>query len=255
MYEQVCYQKSFLKQVIAKVDFVTPIEQLDKTVPEKLLDAIVKYFPIVEPPQELAHHEMIIEGDSVRSNRTTSSQLNFFSKDRGRQLSLSRIALFVQYTTYRNFPEMREQFTTVVDAFSKAFPEAKAARFGLRYINQIEMQIDDPTDWQAYIAPQLLEERKFFKDEALSRLMSIAEIQYGDVNVRFQFGMPNPDYPAPIKRPMFVLDLDASISQVHELASISDDITQTHIRIQDLFERSITDTLREKMDATKSIQQ
>jgi hypothetical protein len=36
MYEQVCYQKSYLKQVIAKIDFASPLSQIQNGVPSKL---------------------------------------------------------------------------------------------------------------------------------------------------------------------------------------------------------------------------
>jgi uncharacterized protein (TIGR04255 family) len=254
MYEQVCYQKSFLTEVIAKIDFASPIEKLEKGVPSKLVNTIIKNFPIVEPVDVLMH-ELALDGNSIKSKNTAMKQWSYFSKDRGQQLTLAAQSVFVQYKCYNNFEETKEQFSAVIDALNTAFPGTMASRFGLRYINQVDLPLDDPTGWGAYIDPMLLCSRDFFgNDEAITRLITIAELKYGDMGVRFQFGMPNPDYPAPVKRPLFVLDLDASIAQAHGLPEAMDYMDEAHVRIQAIFERSITQGLREKMDA-KPIQQ
>jgi uncharacterized protein (TIGR04255 family) len=149
-----------------------------------------------------------------------------------------------------SYEEAKAQFSTVVDALNAACPGTLASRFGLRYVNQIDLDLDDPMKWDAYINPKLLSARDIYvADERITRLVTVAELKYGDVGLRFQFGMPNPDYPAPIKRPVFVLDLDASISDAHETTETVSYMDEAHGRIQSVFERSITQALREKMDA------
>jgi len=254
MYEQTCYRKSYLKQVIARVDFASPLFQMEKGVPNKLLNTIVKSFPIIEPSEVLAH-EVSINEDSVQSKQTMSKQWNYFGKDRGRQLSLSAANIFISYTNYKSFEETQEQFGAVIEALSKVFPDTKASRFGLRYINQIDLPLSDPTRWDEFINPQLLGSRDFFdENDSLTRLINIAELKYDDIGVRFQFGMPNPDYPAPVKRPMYILDIDASITQAHDLTEVSAYMNEAHLRIQTLFERSVTEALRGAMDV-RSVQQ
>lgn len=143
-----------------------------------------------------------------------------------------------------------EQFGVVVEAMNAAFPGTMASRFGLRYVNQIDLALDDPSEWGAYIDGTLLGARGFFDDgDAITRLITIAKLKYDDMGVRFQFGMPNPDYPAPVKRPLFILDLDASVSQAHDLVEAMTYMDEAHKRIQTIFERSITQALRESMDA------
>jgi len=92
--------------------------------------------------------------------------------------------------------------------------------------------------------------RAFFPEgDLLTRLMGIAELKYGEMDLRFQFGMPNADYPAPIRRPLYVLDVDASVSQAHDFSEVVGHMDSAHDRIQAIFERSITGDLRGKMDA------
>ncbi len=248
MYEQVCYRKSFLKQVIAKVDFASPISQLEKGVSSKLLNAIIKNFPIIEP-SEIVAHEISFQENAVNSKQTKSKQWNYFGKDRGKQLTLAPQSIFVSYSAYTKSDEVKEQFGQVIEALAKVYPDTKASRFGLRYINEIEFDLPNPIKWDEYVDPKLLGSIDFFVgDDQITRLISIAEINYDDINVRFQYGMPNPDYPAPVKRPLFILDLDASVSQAHDLSEVMPYMDDAHDRIQALFERSITDSLREKMD-------
>lgn len=255
MLEPICYQKSFLKQVIAKVDFATPLVKLEKGVPSGLVDAIIKYFPIIEPPADLISQEIIFEGGGVNTKQTTIKHWIYFGKDRGKQLTLAPQNISVVYTTYSSYEETKAQFGAVIEALSKSFPDTKVARFGLRYINQIEFQLSDPTEWNDFIDPSLIASRRFFgSDDALTRLLTLTELNYGDIGVRFQFGMPNQDYPAQLKRAQFVLDLDASVSQAHDLADVLSRMDESHRRIQELFERSITEKLRRKMDA-KPVQQ
>jgi len=254
MYEQICYQKPFLKEVIAKVDFASPIEKLERGVPAKLVSAFVKSFPIVEPADVLVH-ELALEGSAIKSKNMSTKQWTYFSKDRSQQLTLSPQNFFLQYRQYKNFEETREHFSAVVDVINTAFPDTMASRFGLRYINQIELQLVNPSNWSEYIHAALLRGRDFYGDnDVITRLITIAELKYGEMGMRFQFGMPNPDYPAPVKRPLFVLDLDASISQAHNLTETLTHMDEAHLRIQEIFERSITPALREKMDA-RPIQQ
>ena len=249
MYEANCYRKSFLSQVIAKIDFASPLS-IGKSVPPKLVKAILRHFEIVEPPQQLQNHEVIVNDGGVQTKQTTVDQWSYFSKDRGRQLVLSPPAMFINYSKYTTYEETEEHFGAVVDALLKNFPDTMVARFGLRYINQVEIDLPNPTKWNDYIAESLLANRSFLRDEEeIARLINIMELNYGEIGVRFQYGMPNPDFPATIKRPFFVLDFDAYVNQAHALTDVLPNMALAHGLIQDLYERSITDKLREKMDA------
>jgi uncharacterized protein (TIGR04255 family) len=154
-------------------------------------------------------------------------------------------------TRYTTYEDMKEHFSVVVSEIAKTFPDVRASRFGLRFINVIEeLSLASPIDWKEYIAPELLGISNFFLvSPPLTRLMHVAELQSGDIDVRFQFGMPNPDYPAVIKRPQFVLDMDAYVKTSHDLGDSVQYVEQAHSLIQDLFERSITDKLRRHMNA------
>ena len=59
--------------------------------------------------------------------------------------------------------------------------------------------------------------------------------------------MPNPDYPAPIKQKLFVLDYDAYCNLLLSYSDIEQYITQFHDKIKLSFEQVISDALRKRM--------
>jgi uncharacterized protein (TIGR04255 family) len=255
MYEEVCYGKSFLKQVVVRIDFAAPLDKLDKGPPTRLVTPIALNFPIIEP-KEVVTQEVAVHKDGIDHRHVTERHWNYFSKDRGRRLTLSSTAAFIQYTKYTTYEEMKDHFGGLVDALRAVFPGTIVARFGLRYINQIDEPIGDATRWNDLINDDLVAARSFFeRDEQLIRHVSISELKYGQVGIRFQYGMPNPDHPAPIKRPLFVIDIDASVAEAHELNQTTAFMDEAHARIQALFERSIKKKLREKMDVQQPVQQ
>ena len=254
MHDEICYEDPFLKDVIARIDFVVPLEGLEKTLPSKLANVISEDFPISEPVDAISQ-ELQISGEGVKHRQSQFKQWNFYGREREKQLSIAAQFIFLTYKKYTAYEDMKRQFEKVIDELNKTFPDTNIKRFGLRYINIIEIQeLPTPLSWDNYISPGLLENLKFFIDpNPLIRLIQIAELKYEDLIVRFQFGMPNPDYPAIMKRPQFVLDLDAYVQTAHGLRDSLLYIDQAHERIQVLFERSITDPLRRRMNVRERV--
>ena len=250
MYEEVCYQKPFLKEVVARIDFVAPLAGLEKNLPTKLANTASDHFPIAEPTESTTQ-ELTLEASGKLQHRETRFQIwNFFGKDREKQLTLAAPFMFISFKKYTTFENMKEAWAAIVQAVGKAFPDGKAARFGLRYINSIEIDGLPPTTWNDYIANGLLGSIAFFNQpESMTRLNQVAEFKYDDVQVRGQFGMPNPDYPAVMKRAMFVVDLDAYVDTAHDLSDSLQHMDKAHEHIQALFEKCITAKLRERMNA------
>lgn len=254
MYEEVCYEKPFLKEVIARIDFVSPLEGVDKSLPSKLANVASESFPISEPTDGIAQ-ELQFAGEEVRHTKTHFKQWNFFGKEREKQFSITPNFLSVSYFRYSTYEKLKADYCAVVNAVRTAFPDVRAARFGLRYINTIAPQgVASPIIWEQLIKADLIKTMAVFNQpDTLTRFIHVAELRHREIDIRFQFGLPNPDYPALIKRPLFVLDLDGRVGNAHNLSESLQYMDQAHERIQQLFEESITDQLREHMNAKPAV--
>jgi uncharacterized protein (TIGR04255 family) len=86
------------------------------------------------------------------------------------------------------------------------------------------------------------------KNATPTRVFHNLEVSYDDYNLRFQFGIHNPDYPAPIKHRGFILDYDAYYKGLLEPTDIPNALDNYHKSIQELFEKCITEQTREYLN-------
>jgi uncharacterized protein (TIGR04255 family) len=120
----------------------------------------------------------------------------------------------------------------------------------MRYINKFDFPDTDPFDFSNLINPHLYDSLAFYSDKkVIARSFNNLEFNFQDFNLRFQFGMPNPDYPAPIKKKHFVLDFDAYFQGLQTPQDVQSNLDKYHTKIQELFEASITDKMREVLNA------
>jgi len=247
----ISYRKNFLKEVIARVDLLNPLPGADVALPPALTELVVRNFPIPEP-REAVRREVQIGPAGVASSEEKVKEWHFHGKDRTKTLTIGRDVLLVRYTTYQTYEIVREGFIRIVDQVAKLFPGVQSSRVGLRYVNTIEIQEANPTDWSAYLAPALLSLFQFPPERdraALSRVFHNIEVALDACNLRYLLGMHNPDYPAPIRQKAFVLDLDAYTQSAADIGGVGPLLDGFHAIIQRYFEQSITERLRSVMNA------
>jgi len=245
--DSICYTTNFLKEVIARIDLVSPVVSLGEQIPKSLSAVALRHFPIAEPHP--------VEVQKLRLTKTTATaepesftEWNFHGSNREKRLTIVKNALFIVYSQYHKYETLRVEIGEILQAFLAAFPEAQASRLGLRYINRIDVNGAGPLEWSPYIAPELLGIFHFHIPDAQPvRMFHNLEFKFGDFNLRFQFGVHNPDYPAPIRRRDFILDYDAYAKGPLEQGEILGTLDGYHRSIQGLFERSITEDLRGRM--------
>ncbi len=246
--DSICYKRNFLSEVIARVDLVSPLPSLERELPKDISKAALESFPIDEP-KPVFTQELLVTEKELATRKQEFTEWNFYGRNREKYLRILPQAFFVVYKDYEKFENLQNEFLTIVKNFFGFFEQAQPSRLGLRYINQLDLAGSTPLDWRDHINGELLGLFSYAIEEAVpSRIFHNFETVFSDFNLRFQFGVHNPDYPAPIRRRAFVLDYDAYFQGLLEPKDIPECLDKYHIAIQKVFERSITGKLREVMN-------
>lgn len=243
------YKRNFLSQVIARIDFATPMSELRTGAPPVVLKALRTRFPIAEQKQETANR-WVVGPTSIEHRDVEIFKWYYHAKDRSRHVYIGQDAMYVNYLRYDRFEELKKDFAVVTDALYAQYDYLQVKRLGLRYVDNITLPNEKrPTEWSKYIQPDLLGSFNLVDDPAtLSRSFHIVEFNYGaEMRMRFQYGMPNEDYPAPIRKKTFVLDYDAYCELLISQQEMHHYLKLFHDKIKVSFEQVITDALRKLM--------
>jgi len=252
-FEGICYEQNFLTEVVVRVDLASPIESLAKELPKEVVKTVLASFPI-EEPRPVVTQEMRFVGKEVKTTMKEMTEWNFHGRLRDKRLVIAPKAFFISYTQYQQYEVLRKDVQTIAGVFFSCIRDAQASRLGLRYVNELKIPGDNVLDWCDYVDAPLLGMFKYSVTEAEpSRIFNTYELVYPSqgFNMRFQFGLYNPDYPAPIRRRVFVLDYDAYFQGLIDAEDIPGTLDRYHEAIQSLFERSITNKTRGVLNERK----
>jgi uncharacterized protein (TIGR04255 family) len=258
---RVVYKRNYLTQVLARLDFSTAYNILEGGPPKNVANVLKASFPIIEQKKQVqVQHFQVISGEAAKKpkdmlkdmqqSRRELFQWFFHSKDRNKNFHIAADCCYIEFKKYKHFEELRQDFLQVAEALFAELPTLRASRIGLRYIDTIALQEDQPTDWSKYLQPHLLGIFKNATDPAtITRALGLLDFDYGDMQMRFQYGMPNPDFPATIRQKQFTLDYDAYSTGLFEFADVQTHLDKFHDKIIGSFEEVITDGLRAKMNS------
>lgn len=245
------YKKNYLKQVIVRTDFLNPIHSLNEGLPNEISSVIKDFFPIAEPREVLAL-DFQISPEVSDKKQTKLMEWNFHGKERDKRLSISEKNMYISFNSYKSFEDLTTIFIKIVDSLFNTFKEMQITRLGLRYTNSINITDTDVFGWKSYLNKDLLSAFNIPDDKTkIARIFHTLELNYGNFNLRFQYGMPNPDFPSPIKKKIFILDYDAYYEGFLKKEEIIENLPIFHSEIQKFFEKSITEKLRKKMNDEK----
>jgi uncharacterized protein (TIGR04255 family) len=243
----ICYQKNYLSEVIIRLDFSVPILEISKKLNIELNNKIMRLFPISEPHQAL-EQELQISPATVKQNKKEFIEWVFYDKERSNSIKIIPTSIILLVKRYTTFESLLSDFLCITEEFNRIYPFS-GRRLGLRYINDIELREKAPFVWSDYLNPKMLCLFNFVdQNQYTSRIFHNIEFTFDSMRLRYQFGMHNPDYPSPIRKKEFILDLDAFNESLIEFNDISNSLQMFHGKIQEMFELSITDKLRERMN-------
>lgn len=232
--------KQYLEEVIIRIDFLKPADFVIESMPAELNSTIMASFPIAEP-KELIAEELQISKDAVDRKKIAIKEWNFYGREREKRFCITRDCFFIVYTKYESFDVLKEEFLKVTELFFKLNNELQGKRLGLRYINKIKKAEANIFSWDDLLNKNLLSifEIPVEEDKSkVARAFHNLEFNYGAFNLRFQYGMHNPDFPAPIRQKLFILDFDAYYQGLlSKNDNLEDRINKFHDAIKNLIKR------------------
>ncbi len=243
------YRKNFLSQVIARIDFADSLDLPSKGPEEDVRDFFKKNFPVAERKVNI-HKQVTFHLDGEPEEKKSEvREWHFFSKSRHKKLVLSDRFMLVEYSKYNTFDTLKTDFLSASNLLFDTYDNLQVERFGLRYVDKIELDEEDQTDWKKYLSSNLLSIFKLAdEEEKIARAFHLLEILHDDESrLRFQYGMPNPDFPSRIKRKLFVLDWDLYCTLILDKPDVEKFLDIFHSRAKSAFEEVITDDLRNEM--------
>ena len=255
-YSSICYNNSFLNQVIVRIDFLQFIPT-NTTFNEIVEKEILKIFPRRGKDQIIRFNSINVVFDENNNGLPNANgeilegiQREYFTNDGTNKLVLSNKFIIFEINKYSNFDEHKQWLQSIVYAFFQRI-RASIVRTGIRYINIFQQ-------------PKIKLQKKYFTPEVAASLypkiamaegspcmirsMHMSEYRIDEMTMNFRFGMYNPEYPNILRKNDFVLDFDFFSNDVIDSADgVLHVLEKGHDEIQSLFEHTITDSLREVM--------
>jgi len=241
------YTNNYLDQVIFRIDFTREIDHSQKSI-SSFYTGIKDIFPHKEDIKNIILEASFSqEKDGRKISQTERNVVNYRFTDESKNIiiGLDPTTLFIEVNLYTNFDDLISKINLVLDNLKKCYDNLIIKRTGLRYINKIVLNEDNPLDWANLINGNLISMLNFPADKSeLSRAMGLIELNKDGYYVRFQFGLPNSEFPNPISRREFVLDYDCYNDDEIETSDVIDNLLVFHEDILSLYENAISEGLR-----------
>ena len=243
------YNKNFISQAIIRIDFEQPIEDFRIDINETINSTILRAFPLKESND--AFNEVIkynaLTG-AMERERAVFKQWIYSRNDRTKKIVITKDSIYIEYNEYLNYLDFTTDFINILEVINTRYPNFMTKRLGVRYINHIKLESDiNPLNWDEYINDNLLSSFRLAEENHnITRSIQILELNNSehDIGIKFQYGMHNPDYPAVIRKKLFLLDFDGYKSGSLTLEELIYTIPLIHDEIELLFEKSISTELR-----------
>ena len=192
--------------------------------------------------------------EQIRKAVLGDDEYMFFSEDRKWQITLTKDFIALQCTDYKNYTEFEKRLRTTLEVFWKEYEPNYFNRIGLRYRNLANKSIlgrdkDIREFVPEHVAPEL---QKSIRDEVevIEKTLLLKD-ETSTVNVRYvygelsgKFGIYNLN-----NEKSYIIDIDCYTTE--KKRKVEDAITTSRTfnrgNIRNIFQWSITDTLREAM--------
>ncbi len=251
-YSNVSYERTFLSQVIIRLDFLDFISS-EFLFDEDIIKAFREIFPKVSMRQMMSFNDVQVNLALVKPEATFNAIEGFsqtFTDQTNNKLIVSNKYIILEINHYTNFEDTFNKLDFVIKVLGT--DNMCITRTGIRYINIYE-------EGQVKLAKKLFNNpigalvntnlSQVEGNTMCIRSMCMNEYRVGDMRLNFRYGMFNPQYPNAMRSASFALDYDCYCeSLIRGYDEIKAHIRSAHKAIQELFEKSISESLRTIMN-------
>jgi uncharacterized protein (TIGR04255 family) len=248
------YRNNHLSKVIFKLDFKAPFTNIPN---EKAVD----FSQGVKEKYSFSDSKLITQftfkttpKSSGIDQEVIGKLWEYRDKEKGDKILLlnpNYLSLQYQNRSYTNYNEFSSDIDFFYNKLQAVFTIDAFSRLGLRYINEISISEGNPLEWNGYIKEELLHctFAGLSREMKLARSMHQLVTKYDeDTSVLLQYGIHNPDFPNPVARRQYILDIDCFISGTIERNEVTNHLSNLNIVATEIFENSIDQKLRELME-------
>ncbi len=252
----VCYDNTFLKQVIFRIDFAKPISS-EKIFCESIVAAIQTAYPRIHKEEIIRFGQIKVDvkrgavSDCISQDVSEGRQKTFISENQMNKLVLANNYIIFETNKYGSYESLRTAALVILSAIFE-IDDVVVARIGLRYINifnspdnaKITKTMFVPTI-RATMNPKPLDLSDLYVPV---RSITLTEYRYNDIRINYRSGILNQAFPARMKNDSYIIDVDCfvegGISCKNDVYGF---LEEGHAAIQSMFEKSITDDMRKIM--------
>lgn len=253
-YASIKYANTFLNQVIIRVDFLDFLEN-DSIFNKELENVISRYYPKKSKSQIIRFNSFNVTFDAASTGLTGANNNIKEGLKKEYCSTYDKVFLTNKYIVFEinKYQSYAEHYKSISDILSAVFMSMKdpitTSRIGVRFIN-----IFNPNSiklrknmFPAHIS-SIINCDSHYSDH-LIRNMNVSEYEFGQTKLNFRYGYYNPRYPSLPLDKSFTLDFDCiTIEQMSSSDDILKQINYGHELIQQMFEASITDSLRKVLN-------
>lgn len=213
------YKTNFIKEVILRIDYNTPISDLQSDALKRLRSMSI--FQGSEFNEEIIKGiELKFEQEEQSFRMSTIGMRGTYSLDDGIHIfRIDNQAFSLTASKYTGFDSLFSIFRSGFNAFQEVFAVEEYKRIGLRFINRIEIdQLAGITSWKKYINPYLIPNYKHItlpeNGFTLRRNINDIFLGNGEHFLRYRIGIWNKDFPSKIIDKEFIVDIDCYIDNL-----------------------------------------
>jgi uncharacterized protein (TIGR04255 family) len=239
------YNKNYLKKVILRIDFPSTPLDIEENIPSSLLDIIIQKYPVFEVKEKLEkQYKITFKTDSMDIDKSDIiKEFLYYTNDKKKLIIVSKKYIHFEYMIWdkNTYKELEGTFKSIISSLF-GIKDINVTRIGLRYINHITLGSSElaPIEWDNYLNPNIISIFKVAENGfQISRAFQTLELMLSDIRIRFQYGMHNPDYPAPIRKRLFILDYDGYCELLQSQSELIENLGKINREIEKLFKNSI----------------